>query len=253
MAANPPVMTYLRSHRAVAYAVIAAAVVVGFCAVVAIAWMLGWIPPQSNAPKGTPAQQAKAAGANEALDANESIVSPAEALARPEPLMPTYSKPHAPPPAPLPTVTASATIVDRPPTKAAPPPAPAPAPARGPVTNPDAIPASPTQPQRFGERDRDRDRETYAQADVTRPGPVSPSFSRRERTPESMPRADVAAGAVSDCDPCGVVSSITTYPGRWEVRVRLNGGGAQIFPFRSAPPYRIGDRVRIEGSRLLYD
>ena len=211
MAANPPVMTYLRSHRAVAFAVVAAAVVVGLCAVVAIAWMLGWIPPQASAlPASNPAQQAKAAGANDALDANESVVSPAEAPARPEPLMPTYSQPHAPTPAPLPTADAAAAAVAPPrPAKAAAPSAPARAP-----------------------------REAYAQTDPTRPGPVAPSFTPRP---------------ASACDSCGVVTSITTYPRRWEVRVRLDEGGAQTFPFRSVPPYRIGDRVRIEGSRLLYD
>jgi hypothetical protein len=77
-----------------------------------------------------------------------------------------------------------------------------------------------------------------AAASAPRPGPVTPSFVRR--------------GAAA-CVNCGVVAAITSYPGLWDVRVRLEDGGGQTFRYRTLPPYRIGDRVRVDGAHLTFD
>jgi hypothetical protein len=229
MAVNPSTLETLRHHRAVVYAAIAAAIAVAACALVAIAWMLGWVPSRHASP---PVSSRASLDAAETLAPGETLVTAPAAAARHEPLMPTYSQPTPPPPAPI----AADPPVERP--------ALATAPARKPATtrpperrdvqvNPDAPGNDPTAPLRTGQLDRYR----YAEADA--PAPRAPSYVRRDRY-----------AAI----PTGVVSTITSYdPELWDVRVRLDAGGSHIFRFRNIPPFHIGDRVRIDGSRLMHD
>jgi len=226
MAADPSAMAALRSHRAVVYSVVAAAVAVAACAIVAIAWMLGWLPGPPSPAAGSNASPARQASAD-ALDPGESIVSAPDGAKRPEPLMPTYSRPVPPPPAPA----------------ADPQPAPLPR-SEGPAA---PIPA---EPRRTGERER------YMNPDPSRPGPEIPSFAfggdRHAQAP-SGPQADPRRPGAA-CLECGTVSSIASrYPGLWDVRVRLEDGASQTFRFRGVPPFHIGDRIRVDGAHLVHD
>jgi hypothetical protein len=229
-------MTLLRSHGAV----VAAAIAIALGALAAVAWMLGWIPAGAAGKAPAPASAASAAatnadGAIAGLDANETVVSAVEPVKRQEPLMPTYSTPAAPPPAPR-----EADVVSTP--RPAPRIAIAPRASGAEVAAPAAIASAAPDPA---------PREPYVQGDDTRPGPTTPSFKRGQprHPPASRAPRVVAAG----CANCGVVSSITSYPGLWDVRVRLEEGGAQTFRYRTLPPYRIGDRVRVDGAHLTFD
>jgi hypothetical protein len=208
MAANPPVLPPLRSHRAVVYSVAAAAIAVAVCALIGIAWMLGRVGSRAAAPApsaaiAVPRPQVTAVG----LEPGETVVSAADAAPRTEPMMPTYSQPAAPIPAP--TTRDEGTS-----------PAPVPVPARK---------APAPAPEK---------REAYVQADPGAPGPTTPTFTRGPGV----------------CINCGIVSAITTYPpGLWEVRVRMEDGELQAFHFRRQPSFRIGERVRADGSRLARD
>lgn len=229
MAVNPSTLDTLRSNRMVVHAAVAAAIAVFACALVAIAWMLGWIPSSASAPRAS-----SAIDPTEALAPGETLVTAPAAPTRQEPLMPTYSQPTPPPPAPV--------TADPPPERPAV--AIAPAPRKPAITpreperrnaeiNPDAPSTDPTAPLRSGQLER------YRYAEAAQPAPRTPSYARRDRYAET---------------PTGVVASITSYdPALWDVRVRLDAGGAHVFRFRRLPPFHIGDRVRIDGTRLMHD
>ena len=142
MAANPPVMS-VPPHRGLVYLVAGAALVGLACALIALAWMLGWIPPRAAvySPAAPPAA--------EGLEPGETVVSAAEASAQPGPMMPTYSQPVVPTPAP--TTRDAGT-------------SPAPVPVPVPVRK-----ARAPGPERH---------EAYVQADLAAPGPTTPSFTR---------------------------------------------------------------------------
>ncbi|HUP31057.1 MAG TPA: hypothetical protein VM122_12845, partial [Usitatibacter sp.] len=216
----------LRSHRALAYMVAAAAFVVAGLALVGLAWMLGWIAPRAAvysptavapgiapvAPVSPVAPAARAPVNADGLEPGETVVS--TEASRVDPMMPRYSPPVVPTPAP----TTSDAVT---------PPAPVPAPVR---KSPAPVTAAVAPAKR----------EAYVQADPAAPGPTAPSFSRHGATPV--------------CENCGVVSAITTYPpGLWEVRVRMQDGDLQAFHYRRQPVFRIGDRVRADGSRLTHE
>jgi hypothetical protein len=242
-------MAALRSNRVVVYSVIAAAGALAACALLAIAWMLGWLPGAAPASGGaaTAARQAAGNATDAALLPGEILVVPADPSQRREPLMPTYSRPTPPPPAPAAGAEAQAQA----PTQSAPSrrmARPAPVDPRPAVTNPDALPTSPTEPLRAGRHD------PYV-GDPGRPGPQPPSFARsRERYAEGRYAQAPRSRIDEPCRECGRVQSITSsYPGLWDVRVRLDDGGGKIFRFRDVPPFRIGDRVRTDDERLMHD
>jgi hypothetical protein len=191
----------LRSNRAVTVSIVVAAAAVTACALVAIAVMLGWTPSRSASTGSTPAV---VTNDSVALAPGETLVAPAETPKRPEPLMPTYSQPASPPPAPAEAPASALPPPSAPPPKAAP-----------------------------------------AQA---APQPRAPSYARA-----APQRAPSTPASRSYCENCGRVSTITAYPGLWEVRVRFEDGSASTFRYRSPPPLRLGDRVRYEDDRLVPD
>jgi hypothetical protein len=217
-----PELEALRSNRAVAAAVVTAAVAVTLLCLVGIAVMLGWAGRQgATTPVGiaSPAQQVAGTATDIDLVPGETLVepatppraAPATAPSRPEPMMPSYGKPAAPraaprAPTPAPPARAAATAI--------------PAPEREPAQPPIRALAAPAPPQ-------------YA-----RPVPHHPTD----------PDDDWPQGA--PCRACGTVTAIATFPDLWEVRVRFDAGGSRIVRFPTAPPYRIGDRVRLANGRL---
>jgi hypothetical protein len=87
-----------RAHPAVTISMVAAALAVTAAALVAIAYMLGWIPSRASLPTpvgiANPAQQATGVASDLALLPGESLVTtqePAKA-AEPEPATPSYAK-----------------------------------------------------------------------------------------------------------------------------------------------------------------
>ncbi|HUP98707.1 MAG TPA: hypothetical protein VM073_12225 [Usitatibacter sp.] len=80
-----------------------------------------------------------------------------------------------------------------------------------------------------------------------RVAPVPPVYARRDTHPsdaiDDWPRTAV-------CRACGTVTSITTWPDLWEVRVRFEDGASRTVRFPSLPRFHIGDRVRLENGRL---
>ena len=87
----------IRTHPAVIISIVVAATAVTACALVAIAWMLGWIPPRqpplAKAPVAAPAKRATDTGI--ALLPGESLVS-ADELARAMPMPPPAASTAAP-------------------------------------------------------------------------------------------------------------------------------------------------------------
>ena len=188
-----------RAHPAVVVSMIVAAVAVTTAALVAIAYMLGWMPGRSQlgTPVGiaNPAQQASGVATDLALSPGESVVVPSEALPpsaampaaeTPKPATPSYARPA--PPAPKPALAPAKTALAK---SAAKPPPPQPAP-----------PKSSGPPHRY-------------------------------------------------CVNCGNIAAITTYGrGEWDVRVRFEDGSQETLRYREPPPFRLGDRVRLEEGRL---
>lgn len=148
MAANPPVLSVPPHRGLIALVVVTLFVGVGG-ALIAIAWMLGWIAPRAAvySPPGPIVSSAPRAPATaEGLDPGETVVPGPDAAPRTLPMMPTYSSPLVPAPAPT--------------TRDAVPVAPAPA---------VPVPARKSPPSK---------REAYVQADPAAVGPTTPSFTR---------------------------------------------------------------------------
>ena len=143
MAANPPVMS-VPPHRGLVYLVAGASIVGLACALIALAWMLGWIAPRASAYSPT-VSMPRGQATTEGLEPGETVVTAPEPSTRTGPMMPTYSQPAVPAPAPT---TSDAVTAARP----------APVPAR-------RAPAA-------------EKREAYVQADPSAPGPTTPSFTR---------------------------------------------------------------------------
>lgn len=165
-----------RAHPAVLASMVVAAVAVTAAALVAIAYMLGWLPAHASlaTPVGiaNPAQQTTGVATDLALSPGESVVNPEEAPkpgAAPQPVTPSYAKPAPPKPAIA---------------KSAPPKA--------------------------------------------------------------------AARQHASCANCGNIASITSYGrGEWDVRVRFADGSHETLRYREPPPFRLGERVRLEEGRLV--
>ena len=205
------------SNRTALVAIVVAVVALGAFVVVGIGVLLGWIPrggatdgATATAGPGTPAGKASRG---------------LEKFAGSEPLMPKYSQPHAPPPAPLQDFA-----VARP---APPPPTPAAAPA--PEPPPASLPRGP-----------------FVSGDPF--GPAPPSFGRAE--PRAAPeRAAPEASAQHRrvCEDCGRIIGIANWRSGWEVRVRFDDGATQTFNFRRRPPFDLGERVRLDAGELVHD
>lgn len=201
-------------NRTAAVAIIVAVVALGAFVVVGIGVLLGWIPrggasdrAPATAGTGTPAGKASRG---------------LEKFAGSEPLMPKYSQPHAPPPAPLQDFAQTR--------QALPPPMPAAAPAPQPAPPPASPPRGPF-------------------ASENSFGPAPPSFGRAEprAAPESAPPRR------GPCEECGRIIGIANWRSGWEVRVRFDNGATETFPFRRRPPFDLGERVRLDGRELVRD
>src|SRR5438309_11040464 len=85
-----------RAHPAVIASAVVAGLAVTVCALVAIAWMLGWIPSRVSVPTpaaiATPGQQVAGTALDVDLLPGETLVTPPEA---PKPVTPQYGR--APP------------------------------------------------------------------------------------------------------------------------------------------------------------
>ena len=195
-------MAAARSHPAVVVSVVVAALAVTACALVAIAWMLGWIP--SKATMTTPASFASP-GQQVTGTVHDLHLLPGETLVTaPEP--PKSATPKASPEGAKPTPPQYSKTPE--------------STARKPV------PARPA----------------YAQTIPSRAAPAPPALTSFERSSRSI------------CINCGTVASITGYSGdEWEVRVRFEDGSAETLRYRSRPPLRIGQRVRLEEGRLILE
>lgn len=231
--ATPPEV--LRSNRVVVAAVVGACVTVALCAVVAVAYLLGWVGQREArkvAAASTPAaQQAAAASAAEGLEPGETLIEPATTPARPPILFPKYAQPTPPPPAPPASAVDPPTGVPRspylPPARtaaASPPPAPAPVPPLA------TAPLDPPRPLR--DEPRRQDPRYLEEVDP-------PREDRRLR-----PRF---------CDNCAVVTAVTQYVDEWEVHLRFSDGRRRRIHFERPPPVSRGDRVYFENGRLYLD
>jgi hypothetical protein len=183
------------SHRIVVVSIVVAAVAITACALVAIAYMFGWIPARSAgstpASFASPGQQVAGTAPGVALLPNESLVAPEAPLTPP----------------------AAATTPPKPPAAAATPARPAP-------TTPD-----------------------YA-----RPAPprvIAPAVPPKPAAPAAAPARE------GYCVNCGTIIATTGYRDQWEVRVRFHDGSVETFRYRAPPPFRMGQRVRLEGERLV--
>lgn len=197
-------------NRTVVVAILVAALALGAFAVVGIGVLLGWIP--RGAVPDAPAASAPAKSPSNGL----------QKFSGTEPLMPKYSQPNAPAPAPVQSFEAQ--------TRPAPPPA---APAPAPMPAPAAPPAAP------GGR--------FASGDPF--GPAPPVFGRGEPRPAPAPAPQRRAL----CNDCGRVIGVANWRSGWEMRVRFDDGSTQTFRFRRRPPFELGDRVRLEGDELISD
>ena len=202
-----------RANPAVVAGLIVAEVAVTLCALVAIAYMLGWIPSRSAAPA-----PASSAGPAQTAPAHDVALAPGETLiaapekplatspAAPGPVIPKYSKQ----PERLPSPMAAAS--------------PAPAPGR-------PAPAARPEPS------------------VTRAAPATPAYARA--APPAVTSYERSARSI--CINCGTVSSVRSAQGEWEVRVRFEDGSNETLRYPDRPRFRAGDRVRLEDGGLVAD
>jgi hypothetical protein len=193
-------------------AVVVAAIAVTACALVAIAYLLGWVPskPAMPAPMSVALPGSQVAGS-----APDIALLPGESLVDPAPMA------LAPPAAPA----------SRPEAAAVPKPSPAP-----------AAPYAPP-PSRSGSS-----APTYAPSDpAPRPAPRKPAYSRAE--PPPVTSYDRAAKTL--CINCGSVASIGNASGDWEVRVRFEDGSSETLRYPERPRVRVGDKVYVEDGRLI--
>ena len=163
----------------------------------------------------TDAAKAAKAGLATSLPAELSL-APGESVVKQQstgPLMPHYTAPAPPPPAPK--------VADQP---TAPPVPPA-------VSS--AAPAAKRTPR-------------------AEPQPRTPSFARGDPHPTSpldtWPNPPSAA-----CDSCGQVEALTVWPDMAEVRVRLETGAMRTVRTSVPPRWHVGQRVRFERGRLVRD
>lgn len=218
---RPETLALVRTNRA-AQLGIAAAVLATLVVAAMLVDALSSKPVVNSREKGVSAAQAK----------------PARELALDGPLMPHYSAPQPPPAGPdVPDQPrAPAAVVAEARSAIAKREAPAPAPAAAASRAPEPPPPAPRFPTAQPEPAR------VAAAPAPRPAP--PSYA--------MP-AQTAAPAPGYCARCGEVIALTVWPDMTEVHVRFQDGSTHAM--RSGVParWRVGDRVRAEGGRLVAD
>lgn len=198
-------------NRTAIAAAIVAAVALGAFALVGIGVLLGWIP-RGAVPDAPPA--------------SSPATIPSTGLQKfsgSGPLMPKYSQPQAPPPAPVQDFAPET----RP---GAPQALPVPAPLPEPATPPPSPPRG-----RFASEDSS--------------GPAPPIFGRAE--PRAAP--EPAPQRRGLCEACGRVIGIANWRSGWEVRVRFDDGATQTIRFRRRPPFELGERVRLDNDELVHD
>jgi hypothetical protein len=188
----------------------------GAFVLVGIGVLLGWIP-RGALPDASSAAPGASAPAGEARNGLQKFEGN-------EPLMPRYSQPHAPPPAPAQDFAAA--------TPAAPQPMPAATPV--PQFQPPSAAASPP-------------RGRFASEDPI--GPAPPSFGRAEPSAAPAPPAQ----SRGPCEGCGRIMGIANWRSGWEMRVRFDDGSTQTYHFRRRPPFALGGRVRLDGDVLVAD
>ena len=200
-------------NRTAIVAILVAAVALGAFALVGIGVLLGWIPRGAlpQAPSAAPGTSAAAGQSRSGLQKFEGN----------EPLMPKYSQPHAPRPAPAQDFSAR-------------PPAPQPMPATAPIPQFQPPAPAPSPP-----------RGRFASEDPS--GPAPPSFSRAEPPFAPAPPAQ----SRGRCEGCGRIMGIANWRSGWEVRVRFDDGSTQTYHFRRRPPFELGERVRLDGDVLI--
>jgi len=226
----------LRTHRWVAVAVIGSAVTVAACALVAVAYLLGWVGTRPAATVATATPSAANARAN--LDAKGPVLVPGEEVVdapeRPTILFPKYSAPTPPAPAPPPSAVDPPSGVPRSPYLPAPAPRPGAPATPGPGAAPPvaSIPPQPPLPLR----------------DVP-PRPHEERYASESRGEErGMERRGRRF-----CDNCAVVTGVSQYLDEWEVHLRFSDGTRRRIHYDRPPPVARGDRVFFENGRLYLE
>jgi hypothetical protein len=220
-----------RSHPAVVIAMVVAAVAVTACALVAMAYMLGWVPVRTTAPSpvsmAIPGQQVAGTVDGVALLPGETLVTPADA---PQPATPAYagmSKAPVPSPAPAAMPGAASAPVTPQYSKAE-------LAARKPTAMPAAPPPAPSPSS------------SYAQGLPSRAAPSKPSYTRPEPPVTAYERS-----TRSLCINCGSIASIGSNGDDWEVRVRFEDGTTESIRYPDRPRLSVGQRVTLEDGRLI--
>jgi hypothetical protein len=209
-----------RRHPAALASIVIASVAVTALALVTIAYLVGWIPMRGAGPApgamATPGQQVTGSmqEGGVVLLPGETLVAPAD-TPKPAPASPA---PLPAPAAPQPTTPQYA----KPAPKKAPPPI---------YTQPPA-PASST---------------SYATVLPSRAAPSKPSYNREA----TAPATSFERSTRNICVNCGVIASIGSAGGDWEVRVRFDDGSTETLRYPDRPRLRIGERVHLEDGRLI--
>lgn len=226
-APTPP----LRNNSAVVAAVLLACAAVAACAIVAIAYMLGWVgqreDPAVAAVSSSVTARVDAAAAAHGLGPGETLVEPVTP-APAAPMFPKYGTPTPPPPAPPESAATRPTGVPKSPyLPAAPRPAPPPPVASAPVVAPVESPRPREEPRPHEER----------YAEEVRPSPREETRERRGRF----------------CANCAVVTAVSQYVDEWEVHLRFSDGSRRRIHYDRPPPVARGDRVFFENGRLYLE
>jgi hypothetical protein len=221
----------LRNNAIVVAAVLLACGAVAVCAIVAIAYMLGWVgqrehPAVAAVTSGGP--KAATDPASTVLLPGETLVEPATVPERPPVLFPKYGEPIAPAPAPPASAVEKPTGVPKSPYLPAPT-----RPAFAPATPPPSA-ASPPETSR---------------ARIEPPPPREERYVEEVRPPR---REEVREprGSRRFCDNCAVVTAVSQYVDEWEVHLRFSDGSRRRIHYDRPPPVARGDRVYFENGRL---
>jgi hypothetical protein len=211
-----------RKHPAALASVVMAGVAVTALALVTIAYLVGWIPTRGALPSAPgamahPGQQLAGTGPGGVdLLPGETLVAPAEApqaqAAPPRPALPLPT----PQPQPQPQIQSQQASQPKP-------------------STPQYVKPAPSTSST-----------TYAQVLPSRAAPGKPAYNRGEAPLTSFERS-----TRNICVNCGVVSSIGSEDGDWEVRVRFEDGSTETLRYPDRPRLRIGERVHLEDGRLV--
>jgi hypothetical protein len=216
------------ASRAASSAVLVAGTAITAFGLLAIASHQGWLPKVGGKAAGFDPDKAGAITRPEpgpprssvplasALLPGETLIAEPQAAPPAGPLMPHYSDPVVPRPAPpRPAETAP---------QAAPAPAPTPAPPRWVRQPPERAPAG---------------------GIPIRPVPAAPRYAESRHAETRSTRAR--------CNRCGVVTEISPYIDEWDVHVRFEDGTRRVLRYPTPPNVGRGDRVVLENGRLNLD